>query len=47
MVECIEYIVRQTAEQINNKPRLKIIHSNDLRVTDNLTAGSNECCVEI
>lgn len=47
VIESIENIIRQTAEQINDKPRFQIIHSYDFRITDYLTARSHERCVKV
>jgi len=47
MVECIEHVIRKAREEINEEPRLQIIHTDDLRFGDDFSAGANESSVEV
>lgn len=47
MVESIENIIRQTAEQINKKPGFEIVDTNYFRVTHHFTTWPNKSCVKI
>jgi hypothetical protein len=47
MVECIEHVIRKAREEINEKPRLQIIHTDDLGFGHNLTTRSNESSMEV
>lgn len=42
VIKSIENIIRQTAEQINDKPRFQIVHTDDFWVADHLAAGSHK-----
>lgn len=41
MIESIKDIIGQTAEQINDKPRLEIINPDDLGIRDHFTPGTH------
>lgn len=47
MVERIEHIVGQTAEQIDDEPRLQIVDAYHLWIADHLTTGPHKRSVEI
>lgn len=47
MVESIENVIRQTAEQINDKPGFEIISANHFWITNHFSTRSNKCCVKI
>lgn len=47
VVERIEHVVRQTAEQIDDKPRLQVVHADHLRVAHDLTARSDKRGVKV
>lgn len=46
-LERVDDVIRQTGEQINDKPSFKIVHSNDFRVRYDLATRSDECRMEI
>lgn len=43
----VDDIVRQAGQQVDNKPRFQVVHSNQLGVRDDLASGSNERGVEV
>lgn len=47
ILEGVDDIIWQAWQQVNNKPSLKVIHSNQLGVWDDLTGRSNKCGVEV
>lgn len=47
ILEGVDDVVRQAGQQVDNKPGLQVVHSNQLGVWDDLTGGSNERGVEV
>lgn len=47
MIECIEDIVRQAGKEVDDEPRLEIVHPDDLWIADYLSARSHERRVEV
>lgn len=47
VIECVEDVVGQATQQIDNEPRLQVVHSNDLWIANNFASGSDESGVEI
>lgn len=47
VIERVEYVVRQTGEQVYDEPALEIVHADDFRIGDHLAAGTDERRVKI
>lgn len=47
MIKCIDNVIGQTGEQVNDKPTLQVVHSDYLWIGHHLTTRANECCVEV
>ena len=47
VVKGVEHVVGQTGEQVDDEPRLEVVHADDLRITDHLAAGADERRVEV
>ena len=47
MIEGVEHVVGQAGEQVDDKPRLEVVHADDLRIADHLSSGTHEGRVEV
>lgn len=47
VVECVEDIVWQAAQQVNDEPRLEVIHSYHLRIAHDFSALAHERGVKV
>lgn len=47
VIKGIKDIVGEARQKVNNKPAAKIIHSNYFGIGDNLSARTDERCVEV
>ena len=47
MIEGVEHVVRQAGEQVDDEPRLEVVHAYDLGIADHLAAGAHERRVEV
>lgn len=47
VIERVEHVVRQTGEQVDDEPRPKVVHTDDLWIGDHLSARPNERGVEV
>lgn len=47
MVESVEDIIRQTAEKIDDKPTLEVVHPDHLWVGNDFPSGSHESRMKI
>jgi len=47
VVECVEHVVRQAGQQVDDEPRPEVVHPDHLRVGHDLAAGPDERGVEV
>ena len=47
VIEGVEHVVGQAGEEVDDKPRLEVVHADDLGVADHLSARTHERRVEV
>lgn len=47
MIEGVNNVIRKTGKKVNYEPTFQIIHSYDLRIRNDFTTRTDECCMEV
>ena len=47
VIKGVEHVVGQAGEEVDDEPRLEVVHADDLGVADHLATGTHECRVEV